>query len=164
MKKFLLFLTTIASLVFLAQSFSHAAPQEKEVKIKTKFPAPVAAHDNLKVNPKDQNKDKDCKPGELYTKPNGKVAYCKKVGDDGGWAPLYGLWELSDVVVDQYGIPSGGNEIYPFSMETNPDIKIGIGTTTPEFRLTLDDDGGILAKGILGSGGDYMPASKIRSR
>ncbi len=30
--------------------------------------------------------------------------------------------------------------------------KTGIGTTTPEFKLSLDNDGGIIAKGTLGAG------------
>ena len=30
--------------------------------------------------------------------------------------------------------------------------KVGIGTATPEFALTLDGDGGIIAKGTLGAG------------
>ena len=30
--------------------------------------------------------------------------------------------------------------------------KVGIGTTTPEFKLSLDNDGGIMAKGTYGSG------------
>jgi len=30
--------------------------------------------------------------------------------------------------------------------------KVGIGTTTPEFKLSLDNDGGIIAKGTYGSG------------
>ncbi|MEW5767367.1 MAG: tail fiber domain-containing protein, partial [bacterium] len=30
--------------------------------------------------------------------------------------------------------------------------KVGIGTTSPEFRLSIDNDGGILAKGAQGSG------------
>lgn len=34
---------------------------------------------------------------------------------------------------------------------TTPSDKVGIGTTTPEFKLTLDNDGGILAKGSFGS-------------
>ncbi len=32
--------------------------------------------------------------------------------------------------------------------------NVGIGTTAPEFKLSLDDDGGILAKGTFGSGAD----------
>jgi len=40
---------------------------------------------------------------------------------------------------DMYSIPSG---------------NVGIGTTSPEFKLTLDNDGGIIAKGTYGSGSD----------
>jgi carbon monoxide dehydrogenase subunit G len=37
-------------------------------------------------------------------------------------------------------------------MTVRGDGKTGIGTLTPEFKLTLDADGGILAKGTYGSG------------
>jgi hypothetical protein len=36
--------------------------------------------------------------------------------------------------------------------------KAGIGTSTPEFKLTLDNDGGIIARGILGSGASLTTA------
>ncbi len=35
---------------------------------------------------------------------------------------------------------------------TRGDGKVAIGTTTPEFKLTLDNDGGIIARGTFGSG------------
>ncbi|UCD16011.1 MAG: hypothetical protein JSV34_02865, partial [Candidatus Omnitrophota bacterium] len=37
-------------------------------------------------------------------------------------------------------------------LATGTGKKVGIGTTTPEFKLSLDDDGGIIAKGTLESG------------
>jgi hypothetical protein len=37
-------------------------------------------------------------------------------------------------------------------MTVRGDGKTGIGTVTPEFKLTLDGDGGIIAKGTFGSG------------
>ncbi|OYT43399.1 MAG: hypothetical protein B6U88_01085 [Candidatus Aenigmarchaeota archaeon ex4484_56] len=41
-----------------------------------------------------------------------------------------------------------GTSLYPSDNNWN----VGIGTTSPEFKLTLDNDGGIIAKGTYGSG------------
>lgn len=46
------------------------------------------------------------------------------------------------------GWTDGGTSVYT----TTSTDKVGIGTSGPEFKLTLEDDGGILAKGTLGSG------------
>jgi hypothetical protein len=39
-------------------------------------------------------------------------------------------------------------------INTNSTGNVGIGTTSPEFKLTLDNDGGIIAKGTYNSGND----------
>jgi len=56
--------------------------------------------------------------------------YAKTSGSGGGGS----LWEQN------------GDDIYYW------DGNVGIRTNTPEFKLTLDDDGGILARGTYGSG------------
>ncbi len=43
---------------------------------------------------------------------------------------------------------SGSNDLY----WDNTNSKLGLGTTSPEFKLTLDNDGGIYASGTYGSG------------
>src|SRR3989338_7192902 len=43
-----------------------------------------------------------------------------------------------------------GTKVY--LKDTNATNFVGIGTSDPEFKLTLDQDGGILAKGSVGSG------------
>ncbi len=48
------------------------------------------------------------------------------------------------------GWTDGGADVYT----TTSTDKVGIGTSSPEFKLSLEDDGGILAKGIFGSGAD----------
>ena len=47
--------------------------------------------------------------------------------------------------LDTDWVEAGGN-VYRLTR------KVGIGTSTPEFALTLDGDGGIIAKGTLGAG------------
>jgi hypothetical protein len=46
------------------------------------------------------------------------------------------------------GWTDGGANVYT----TTSTDKVGIGTSTPEFKLSLDDDGGIMAKGEVYSG------------
>jgi len=66
--------------------------------------------------------------------------YAKSSGGGGG-----SLWEQN------------GDDIYYW------DGNVGIRTNTPEFKLTLDEDGGILAKGTLNSGAT-LQTSGIGSR
>ncbi|MBI3459259.1 tail fiber domain-containing protein [Candidatus Azambacteria bacterium] len=68
--------------------------------------------------------------------------------------------ELARISAD----PNGGSKLN-FSTGTNTDVQmvldggnVGIGTTTPEFRLSLDNDGGIIAKGTHNSGVDLSAA------
>ena len=58
----------------------------------------------------------------------------------GLWAPPSGIWAQN------------GDNVYPAKTDSNPDIFLGIGTTTPEFKLSLDSNGSILAMGSVGSG------------
>ena len=46
------------------------------------------------------------------------------------------------------GWTDGGTSVYT----TNSTDRVGIGTSSPEFRLSIDNDGGIIAKGIYSSG------------
>lgn len=46
----------------------------------------------------------------------------------------------------------------------NPNNQVGIGTSAPEFKLTLDNDGGILADGTYQSGATLSPTTGIKTR
>jgi hypothetical protein len=52
------------------------------------------------------------------------------------------------------GWTAGSAKVYT----TTSTDKVGIGTSSPEFKLSLDDDGGILAKGTYGSGNTLATA------
>ncbi|OGX08631.1 MAG: hypothetical protein A2Z88_01695 [Omnitrophica WOR_2 bacterium GWA2_47_8] len=52
---------------------------------------------------------------------------------------------------------------YVYTDPTNPDLKVGIGTATPEFRLSLDQDGSFIAKGAHGVG-DTLTTTGVGSR
>ena len=54
------------------------------------------------------------------------------------------------------GWTDGGANVYT----TTSTDKVGIGASTPEFKLTLDDDGGIIARGTFGSGDDLSTSGE----
>ncbi len=56
-----------------------------------------------------------------------------------------GIWSSG---TDSLNISTGGSERVRFVA----DGRVGVGTTTPSFKLTLDNDGGILAVGTNGAG------------
>ena len=75
--------------------------------------------------------------------------------NDGWFKTMYigtsTYWKIAQSADDRLAFITStlsNNEI--MSILTNG--KVGIGTTTPEFKLDLDTDGGIIARGTLGSG------------
>jgi hypothetical protein len=70
-----------------------------------------------------------------------QLYFCRDDGVDGEWAPFTsGVWKQNVFDVSLTDI-------------SNPiDKRWGIGTSTPEFKLTLENDGGIIAKGTFGQG------------
>ena len=74
--------------------------------------------------------------GKFYF--NGTTNQFEYCGPSFSWLPITGPWTES------------ANNIT--LINTNPNAKVGIGVATPEFKLSLDNDGGIMAKGNLGAG------------
>lgn len=56
------------------------------------------------------------------------------------WTPLFGVWKKDN------------DDVFPADTSSNTNLRVGISTTTPEFKLSLDQDGGILANGTLNNG------------
>jgi len=59
------------------------------------------------------------------------------------------------------GILDSGGWTTDSSTKTTIMYKVGIGTREPEFKLSLDNDGGILAKGTFGSGTNVFNVVKF---
>ncbi len=107
----------------------------------TYFPAPAGSYDRLTLIPQTINLNSSCVVGTLATDATtGNLYYCHNIAGTGTWGFVDNTWTQS------------GNYIYPTATSTNPLIFSGIGTSTPPFKLTLNNDGGILAMGAFGSG------------
>ena len=135
----------ITSLILLSAIPSYSVPAfAGTVTFNTYYPSPFGAYDRLQLVPRAQLAD-PCTPGTLYVEDNGgngTLHFCS----DSTWGTANGPW------TQQLGL--GANNIFP-TVTTNPlaaAVKIGIGTTTPQFKLTLATDGGILAMGQPASG------------
>jgi len=80
------------------------------------------------------------------------IQFLNEAGDSPGYVYCGGIASIMEDVNSPYAsgmrIWSGiGNGIY-----INNEGNVGIGTTNPEFKFSLDNDGGILAKGNFGTG------------
>jgi len=101
---------------------------------------PYGAYEQLRLVPRDLIPITDeCQIGILYVDTSGILRFCN---DDGGGTGEWGFmpddWTQND------------NNIYLTDELTPLDKKVGIGTSAPEFKLTLENDGGIIAKGTFG--------------
>lgn len=106
----------------------------------TYYPAPQGAYDRLTLIPQ-ANLPAPCTIGTLMTQAtSGKIFYCHDVSGTGTWGYLSNVWSTS------------GNYVYPTDTDSKPLIFAGLGTSTPSFKLTMDNDGGILAMGEFGTG------------
>lgn len=108
------------------------------VSFSTYYPAPFGIYDRLRLPPRSALAE-PCDAGTFYYETGVGLRFCDEATQT--WGGLGGgVWTQS------------GNNIYPSDTATNPNLKVGIGMTAPEFKLTVDNDGGILAKGTFGSG------------
>lgn len=127
-------------LIVLSLVFSQTSLAAGNVQLVTYYPAPMGAYDRLALIPQ-ASLPVSCDIGALITEQaTRKIYYCHNVSGVGTWGPLSNVWTTS------------GNYVFPTQTDTKPLIFASIGTSTPSFKLTLDNDGGILATGTLGSG------------
>ncbi|MCC6758955.1 MAG: tail fiber domain-containing protein [Candidatus Omnitrophica bacterium] len=103
----------------------------------TFFPAPFGNYKSLVLSPQSALPTSDCPLGTIYANAsdNSLVYYCgpESTGPLSEFAPIAGAWSLS------------GTNLYLTDTSTPENKKVGIGTSTPAFKLTLENDGGIFA-------------------
>ncbi len=116
------------------------------ISLTTYYPAPFGVYTQLRLFPTAFSTSEACQIGTIRVDSNGEMWICNNNGMNiGTWGdgPGIGIWEQD------------GLNIY--SKDTT--ASLGLGTKTPEFRLTLEP-GGILAKGTFGIGEQLTTSGK----
>src|SRR3989338_9160101 len=111
--------------------------QAGTVTITNQYPSPVGIYNRLRLMPSALLTG-PCDIGSFYVPAALNIIYYCKDGTD--YIPLSSPWAQTGTYVHL----------------VDPDNNVGIGTQTPEFKLSLGEganaDGGILAKGVFGAG------------
>ena len=105
------------------------------------FPSITGEYNRFRLLPR-ANLTDPCTIGSLYVNNAGALQYCQDNSGTGTWGSTKEEWTQ---IIDA---------IYLTDTPTNTNLKVGIGTVTPEFKLSLGNtgDGGIVAIGTFGSG------------
>ena len=144
MKKTIFHLLTIG-IIFLASLASAGS-----LKLTTYIPSPVGAFDRLRLVPRTAL-GLPCEAGTFYIEAPNLARFCQENGlGNAAWTSFPGVWTQATSAV----YPTDTDQVDP----TADTVYLGIGTTTPQFKLTLEQDGGILAKGTFGSGATLTTA------
>ncbi len=117
------------------------------------YPAPTGNYESIHLTPQSALATSNCFLGTIYANSddNSLPYFCGPTVGLPAFAPIAGPWTLS------------GNDLYLTDTTTPENKKIGIGTTAPIFKLTLENDGGILSDG-LASTSSALPVSGAGTR
>ncbi len=110
----------------------HAA----EITINHYYPSRSGDYDQLRLFPQTSNLSDPCTIGSLYVNSGNSLQYCYNAGGVGSWGSVSDTWTQN------------GDDIYLYDTA----LKVGIGTKTPEFKLSLNNDAGIIAQGTFADG------------
>lgn len=133
-----------------AAACAHASgPNTAAINRSLYYPVQTGNYQDIKLLPRaNAPMNNPCEIGTLYLNDQNVAMYCFRVPNSdpavGEWAPMTGPWKIENDSVT----------ISPFYH--SPDLKVGLGTTDPPFKLTVIDQGGIIAKGTIDSG-DTIP-------
>ncbi len=111
----------------LLTGFSQAAVAE-QLQLTTYYPAPYGAYDKLILVPRTPLSG-SCQTGTLYMEDVGNGDGEMRLCDKGIWAPMTGQWIQKK------------DDVFLIDTETNPDLFVGIGTTDPSARLSVEGYG-----------------------
>jgi len=117
-------------IVFFSLQISFA----ETISLRSSYPAPFGSYDMIKLLPTTQSGS--CKIGTIYFDTSSGLMSCvdDEDGDDTGvWDQTEGVWSSEETDI--------------FLTDSSNDVKIGIGTNEPKFKLSIDNDGGIFARG-----------------
>lgn len=118
------------------------------------YPAPTGNYQSLHLTPQSALTTSNCNLGTLYANAddNSLPYFCApNAVDIPTFSPIAGPWTLNN------------NDLFLTDTTTPSNKKVGIGTTTPTFKLTIENDGGILADGPAASS-SALPVSDAGTR
>lgn len=133
--------------VFLGSSLSLAATES--IELESYYPAPFGSYDMIRLVPAAADLAQPCDIGTLYVNSSNELQLCQGTQT---WGPLTaggggaGLW------TKEFNAVLNRDVVYLNDSDTDPLLLVGIGTKTPEFKLSLIQDGGIIAKGTIDTG------------
>ncbi len=142
-------MTRGVSILFFSLLLASMVSAQETVTLTTYYPAPFGAYDRLQLVPR-ASLPAACQNGMIYVNTAGELQFCN---DTGQWIGL-SIWRQ---YIDTGAIPL--NHVYINDTDTN--LKVGIGTLAPQFRLHIVNNAGILAQQPGGAvlTGDDLPAS-----
>jgi hypothetical protein len=119
------------------------------------YPAPTSSYKGLRLKPQTALPTGNCNLGTIYANSSDRSLpyFC-------GEAPLTGLPTFSTI---SGAWTLNSDDLYLTDTSVPLNKKVGIGTTTPQFKLTLTNDGGILADNVTGSS-SALPVSGVGTR
>ncbi len=104
-----------------------------QIQISTYYPSPFGYYERLKFNPRGVL-GQPCEVGTVYYLSGTGLKYC---ADDTTWKNMGGsVWNQNV------------NDIYPIDTATNPNLKVGIGTTSPTSGLHVYAPEGYTPAGV----------------
>lgn len=118
------------------------------------YPIPSGNYQRIRLVPQPALPAINCQIGTIYanSSDNDLPYFCFSDGAGGSrFMPLSGPWSLNS------------NDLYLTDTSTPEDKKVGIGTTSPVFKLTVANDGGILSDGLASASSD-LPVSGAGTR
>lgn len=120
--------------------------------ISTYYVSPFGSFNKVFLKPHEEALTGTCDAGTIYFGPDGRFKACQNDVSTGttAWSNI-AIWEKKN------------DKVYLADTALYPDMAIGIGTSAPEFKLTLDTDGGIIAEGTLDAGTE-VPVSGAGTR
>lgn len=132
-------ITALFLLTFGATLLVKYAEADSQINFNTYYPIPTGGYDKIQL-PKRSTLSGTCDLGQMYVDNSGVLQICQNISGTGTWGPISSFWVKNN---DSFTLKDG---------LTIPQLTVGVGTTTPEFKLSLMTDGGIIAKGTFGSG------------
>lgn len=144
--RFLFFIFIPLSLLFILPTQLQAA----NMTITNYYPSLSGKYAQFRLLPRADLSD-PCIIGAMYVNSTNELRYCRDNGGVGTWGPITDVWTQS------------GDNFYPTDTLTEPNLHVGIGTKTPEFKLSIQNDAGIIAQGTFDSGA-ILPGLGASSR